>query len=792
MKISVKNLRKYLATEMSVHEIAAALTRLGLEVDDVYDVQTKFEKFKVVQVVSVAHHPNADKLRLCEVVDASGQQARIICGASNVREGMKTICAVPGAIVPAGNFVIKKSKIRGELSEGMLCSYAELQLENHSEGIIDLDDDISISASIDEALGLDGGYLDVSITPNRADCMSAYGIARELASAGYGVLKHPESVKIGDLCAFQGSVSVEATEGVHKLFLRTIRGIDNRKHLDFSCGQKCLLGMHSINAVVDIANIISDELGVPFHVYDLDKIHESLRFRMTTAHEKFVDLAGVEHVLPDGVLVSADDRSVVCVLGISGSQSISCDENTRNIMIECACFDNSMIARNGSKLAIKTDARTRFERGVDDQMCEQALNVLSAEIQRICGGEVSEIYKAIDGKRALPVVSLNKHHVQRIIGDVDFEHVKNVLKEYGFKLLQESECCIEAPSYRYDIQIPEDLVEEYMRVVGYDQFPGKSLALNFMPKSSEIKRHYRLHDLRKMLVSYGLYDVISYSFVSQDHAKIFGTNNIEILNPITQHMSIMRPSLLINLLRFSVTASHYGVKDLGLFEIGPVFSAEGRYDSALQRDMLSVVRYGYFNERSWLHEHRHVDVFDIKSDLLYVLEYFSISRYDVTFETGCSELRMDEHYHPYRSVKILWKGMEIGRLGQIHPMLAKSFGCASNMVMLELELEPLLAKKVCKQQIVDKHMQVIQRDFSFIVPQNYYLGDVISRIYHLSHLIVDVNIFDCYNMPDQQRSLGISVCIQPCGINVTDEDLSDLSKDIIKVVENDGGILRDK
>lgn len=802
MKISMKNLRKYLKSEISAQEIAATLTKLGLEVEEVYDVHEKFAKFKVVQVISAVKHPNADKLRLCEVVDAVGQQSHIVCGAQNVYVGMKTVCATPGAIVPAGNFVIKKSKIRGEVSEGMLCSYSELQLDIQSDGIIDLPQDTSLSASVDEAIGLDEGYLDISITPNRADCMSAYGIARELASAGCGTLQQPACTLISDE-PFAATVYIDPLIGIHKLFLRTICGIDNKQQVPLSCGQQCLLGKHNINAVVDLANMISDELGVPFHVYDMDKIRGYLRFYETITREEFVDFAGTEYMIPEGVLVASDERSVACIIGISGSKDVACDANTRNIMIECACLDNQMIACNGSKMAIKTDSRTRFERGVDDQMCELALNILSSEIKKICGGTVSSIYNAVDEKREVKPVTLHKQHAQRIIGDVDFAHVQEVLRGYGFALsgVSEEECTVAVPSHRYDIQIPEDLVEEYMRLVGYDKFPVQPLTMSFMPKSPEIQRHYRLHDLRKMLVSYGLYDVISYSFVSKEHAEVFSKGTVELLNPITQTMSTMRPSLLINLLRFSVTASHYGVKDMGMFEIGPVFSNDMQ-----QHEHLAIVRYGCFNKRSWLHEHRAVDVFDIKADLLSILEYFGVSRYDVTLETSAAEqsghdasqaeysagASHEEHYHPYRSAKVLWGNVELGRLGQIHPILAKHFGCANNTVMMELNLEPLLAQKMQKQKIVDKHMQTIQRDFSFAVPQDFFVEDLLTKIYHLSEMIVDVNIFDCYKMPDQQQSLGISVSIQPCASTMTEDELHSLSQTIVELFGKKGGVLRDK
>ena len=790
MRFTYNWLKNYLSTELSANQIAEKLTSIGLEVESFEDPSVVFDKFKLAQIESTEKHPNADRLKVCEVIDSEGKKYHIVCGAPNARAGLKTILALPGAFIPGSGVILKKSKIRGIDSEGMMCSRDELALPDASDGhgIIEIDPETDLSVSIGEILGYDGGIFDISITPNRGDCFSVKGIARDLAAAGAGTLI--ESEQVACKCAFDFPLNIHKEYGIHNyapfIALRVIRGIKNGESPTWL--KQCLkaAGMNSISTIVDLSNLWLVDRGRPLHVYDLNKIEGDISIRFAKNKEKFVDIKGNERILQGDMLVTTDRKDILCLMGVMGSAKAACDENTTDILIESAFFDPISVSKAGGFLNITSDSRTRFERGIDRESCVPELENVTKTIIELCGGEASSIFTAGEiSKNDQPIV-LTKEKLNSIAGfEVDWKQAKNVLLRLGLQLKSESEdgMTFIAPSWRHDLNIEEDLVEEILRLIGYDAVIEQKVEPLVKGKDKQLTSLRDRTALKKLLTSKGLSEVISYSFIKTEYAEAFKENKklLLLLNPISEDLSVMRPSLLPGLILAASRTLNYGKTHVELMEAGDVF-----YDECRQESHIAGIRIGEIHDRSWLDQNRKTDVFDAKADLLAVLKYYGISEKDITIKKD-----LPSYYHPSRSGAVFLGRKLIGYFGEMHPKICKLFSVNERIICFEVILDNItpLQKKV---EFSSKVFPKIERDFSFVFDAKALVGNLIGEIYKLDSRVIKADIFDCFEMSHQKKAVGFTITLGANDRTLTEDEANEVSTKVINHITKFGGELRTK
>ncbi|MBO6055768.1 MAG: phenylalanine--tRNA ligase subunit beta, partial [Alphaproteobacteria bacterium] len=685
MRFSFNWLKKYLETEQSIAQVAESLTAIGLEVEDLLDPEIAFKNFKLVKIEKAERHPNADRLQICSVVDGEGNRHQIVCGAPNAREGLTAILAMPGAIIPASNEILKKSKIRGVESQGMMCSFDELAIETEDEcdGIIEVTEGTNLKTSVADVLGLDGGIFDVSVTPNRGDCFSVKGIARDLAA--YGVGKFIENQP--NPCEVDSEILTDVDYEDETIFnyapqmsFRVIRGLENGESPKWLKDALKNAGLNSISSVVDIANYCMIDCGAPFQIYDLDKIEGNLNIRFSYKNERFSDFKGEQYTLNSSILISEDDsHEPLCLLGIKSGSKIACDENTKNILIESAYFKPECIARTGIYLDATSDSRTRFERGIDRGGCLNALEQVSRMILEICGGTAGKIFTI--GRVDHPKVSvkLTKQKLKSVSGcDIEWSKVKEILEKLGLPMVSEDNmsATFTVPSWRHDLEIEEDLIEEVLRINGYNNVQEQPLSVVSVGEDVCLKDFYQLSNLRKLLASRNMSEAVAYSFTKREFAEAFRENRklILIMNAITTDFEVMRPSLLPNLLKTAVLSLNYGERSASIFEVGHVFA-----DSCIQETHVSGIRIGSANSRNWLNKKRNYDVFDVKSDFFSMLNFYDVNIKNVKIETN-----VPSYYHPSRSGAVYLGKKLLGWFGELHPKINKLFGISERIMAFEM------------------------------------------------------------------------------------------------------------
>ena len=800
MRFSFDWLKRHLITSKTIDEIADILTFLGLEVEEVVNPEKIFKGFVIASVSNVEKHPNADKLRTCIATLADGSQKHIVCGASNLREGLKVVLALPGAVIPASGTVLKKSKIRGVPSEGMLCSLEELGLAAESEGIIELPDDISLSESIANALNLGGGILDISLTPNRGDCFCVRGIARDLAAAGAGELTETPIVFVNAQDEFNAEISIDDddVEKAAPLFaFRTISGVKNGQSPLWVQNFLKSANMKPISAVVDLANFVMLDIGRPFHVYDLDKIKNKLHIRYAQDGEVFSDLQGKNHKLSSDTLASFSGDDVLCILGIMGSDKCACDENTTNILLESASFDQVYLSTIGNKYNIVSDSRTRFERGVDPMWSIPGLDNVSSLILETCGGKASQITAFGRVPFAKSIIKITQKKLDNLAGfHIPLQDAIEILSNLGLWLISESEESAEfsAPQHRFDLAIEEDLIEEVLRIVGYDSVPLSRLECKKTSEGqAELANLTTITSLRSFACSCGLSEVVSFCFSDPKYSDLFASDVrsrskdvITITNPISADLAVMRNSLYTWLLINAAKMMRYSNRSCNLFELGPVFSAPNR-----QELVLAGVRVGLHGERSWMNRDRNVDVFDIKSDLLSCLQHIGIDINKISYDVK----NVPSFYHPTRSANVLLGNKLIGSFGELRQNVCSAFDINTTAVAFEIYLDDILkpAKRSYKSTS-DKIYQAVDRDFSFVFKSTGLGGvcanDVVSEIRKVSPLIKSVTVFDYYKIDETSIALGISIKIQSDVATLTDLEIKEVCNNVITATEKIGCGLR--
>ena len=803
MKFTLSWLKDHLDTRASVAEIADTLTRIGLEVEEVFDPASAFRDFRVAQVVKCEKHPNADKLSVCEV-DTGTERLQVVCGAPNARQGLKGIFAPVGSYVPGSKLILTKAKIRGVESNGMLLSERELELSDEHTGIIELAADARVGSPAAKALGLDDAVFEIAITPNRPDCLGVRGVARDLGAAGLGKLK-PNSVKrvkgsFANPLPIKLDFDKETASACPVFAGRMVKGVTNGPSPDWLKRRLKAIGLRPINALVDITNYSAYDRGRPLHVYDADRLKGAIRARLGRKGEAFKALDGKTYEVDDDMCVIADDNGVLGIGGIIGGDDTGSTQSTTNVFIESAYFDPKRTARTGRKLNIQSDARFRFERGVDPNFVVPGLELATRLVLDICGGEASKV--EIGGKPPKPNVAFafDPKLVKRLSGlDLKGGEIRKLLTALGIELKgSPSKLKAAPPSWRPDISVPVDLVEEVVRLVGVDQVPATQ-----MPREAGVARpvltemQSRTRRVRRVLAARGLVEAVTWSFIPPDQAKLFGGGAAELTlsNPISTELAQMRPGLLPGLVTAAQRNRDRGFPDGALFELGQAFRGPLPED---QVTATAGVRFGHSalagSGRDWSGKAPAADVFAAKADAVAALASLGIdqSNLTVTRETP-------SWFHPGRSAALkLGPKVTLGVFGELHPDVLVKLGVDAPLAGFEIYLDAIPAakrKSLTKSALDASDLQAVKRDFAFLLDADVAAADVLHAALSADRvLITNVGVFDLFvgqGVPQGKKSLAIEVTLQPREKTLTDAEIEGVaSKIVTAVTKATGGELR--
>jgi phenylalanyl-tRNA synthetase beta chain len=781
VKFSLSWLRTHLDTDVSAEAIAERMTAIGLEVEDLSNPAEALAPFKVAKVLTAAKHPQADKLQVLSV-DAGEGPVQVVCGASNARAGMLGVFGPPGAYVPGSDMTLKVAAIRGVESHGMMCSIRELQLGDEHEGIIELAEDAPVGTAFADYAELNDPVFDVAITPDRADCMGVRGIARDLAAAGIGTLKPLHVPEIAGSFASPIAIRIEDPEGCPAFYGRAIRGLTNGRSPEWIQRRLKSAGQRPISAIVDITNYVMLDLGRPSHAYDAARLDKALIARRAADGETVLALNEKEYSLDSSMTVIADESRAHDIGGIMGGEDSGVGDGTTDIMLEVAYFDPGRIARTGQTLALTSDARSRFERGVDPAFLEDGLAILTALILDICGGEASEpllVGEPVVEERLIPFDPERTLTLGAI--EVPEERQRLILLSLGFEF--EGDSAVRVPSWRGDVEGPADLVEEVARIVGYDLIPSTPLgrapgvAKPTATRSQMIERR-----ARRAAAARGLDEAVTWSFVSEGEAAPFGPA-WRLENPISEEMKLMRPSLLPGLLAAARRNSDRGAGSVRLFEIGR------RYLADAERPTAAVLLAGDRKPRDWQGgKSRSFDAFDAKAEALAILEATGapVANLQVFPDAGPT-------WHPGRSAKLgLGPKTILASFGEIHPAVAKALDAPDGTVAAEIYLDAIPAPRGgrARPQFKPPALQPVSRDFAFLVPTDL-SAEGLARAIRGSdkEAITDVRLFDRFDALEG-LSLAFDVTLQPGEKSFTEEQLGAISKRIVAAAEKLGAKLR--
>jgi phenylalanyl-tRNA synthetase beta chain len=806
MKFTLSWLKDHLETTASLDEIVETLTRIGLEVEGVEDKAKTLAPYKVAYVISAEQHPNADRLRVCMVDTGEGAPIQVVCGAPNARTGMKSVFAPPGTYIPGKNITLGVGTIRGVESAGMLCSAAELEISDDHDGIIDLPENAPVGVPYAAYAGLDDPVIEINLTPNRPDCTSIHGIARDLAAAGLGTFKGDAVPSVSGKGACPVSVTLAFASGDEKLCpafaLRLVRGVRNGPSPDWMQRRLLSIGLRPINALVDITNYMTFDRGRPLHVFDAKKVKGDLTVRRAKDGEEVLALDGRTYKLDSGNVVIADENGVESIAGIMGGEHSGCDETTTDVLIESALWDPLNIAQSGRKLGIITDARYRFERGVDPAYTVPGLDLATQMVVDLCGGEPTEAIVAGNVPDDRLVVEFPWSEVPRLSGlDVTPAESEQILRKLGFEIQGSGErVSVTAPSWRPDIDGKADLVEEVIRIAGVDRIEPKPLPrisdTVVKPILTLIQKRTRL--ARRSLAVRGLVEAVTWSFIAKSEAELFGGGDarLALANPIASDLSDMRPSLLPGLLKAAQRNADRGFGDVALFEVGQTFASdepEGQNikAAAVRRGMARAEGVG----RHWDGGGQSVDAFDAKADVMALLGALGIPAGGLQVVAGGPAW-----FHPGRSATLQFGPKNVvGAFGEIHPKVLKALDLKGPLVAFELNLDALPPPKAkptkMKPKLALSDFQPISRDFAFVVGRQVAAGDIVKAAQAAERqLIVGVDVFDVYEgtgIDPDKKSVAIAVTLQPTEKTLTDTEIEAVSAKIVgEVSKKTGAVLR--
>ena len=797
MKFTIDWLKQHLDTKYNNEKIIDKLTNIGLEVESFESQLSEQGEFVIARIVNVEQHPNADRLSVCDVDIGKEEIVKVVCGAPNAKKDLISVYAPPGAIIPENQMKLSVSKIRGVTSYGMLCSESELKLSDQSEGITELS-----SKKYNNQIGKkyfksnSSKVIDLSITPNRADCLGVRGVARDLVAAGAGKLKKFNENKI----KFKGSQKIkvkivkEKNQGCSTFGSCLIKDINNTESPKWLKDKILSLGQKPISAIVDVTNYIMFDLNRPLHAYDADKINEGIIVRNSKKGESFEALDNRKYTLQDNMCVISDKTGVLGLGGIIGGTRSGTDLDTKNILLEAAYFNPKSIRKTSKLLNIDTDAKFRFERGIDPDSIEEGLVKAATLIQEICGGEVSkldvqksETFKKIQIR--FPIALF-----QSITGfKVAEKEIMKILSDLGFVIKKKNnDLNLTTPSWRPDILQPIDIVEEIVRIKGYDQIKTE-LPEKVRKKPTLNKQQKLFHFLKRSVASKGYYETVTWSFTDSKINQLFkeNKNEVEIINPISSDLNVLRSSIFSNLIIYLKKNLDRGFKDISLFEIGPIFNGN---KPGQQKTALAGLRSGKVSRHNWIEKERLVDVFDAKRDAIQSL-----------IEAGFDQNKLyindkaPSYYHPGKSGSIYLNKNEnnpVVYFGEIHPNILKKIDIKTEaLVCIEIYLDNIkeMSKKLKdqKNQYQYSDFQKSERDFAFVIDKNFKVQDLVNIISEVDkNLIRSVKVFDVYegeNIPDDKKSIALNVAIQSSEKTLNDGDLEKINQLIISTVESKSG-----
>lgn len=797
MKFTLSWLKEYLETTSSVEEICEVLTSIGLEVEELENFAKTLEPFTVAEIISTDKHPDADKLKVCKVA-VGGEELQIVCGAANARAGIKVPFAKIGSVIPTNGMEIKKSKIRGVESNGMLCSAAELGVAEDADGIFELPDDAEVGKPFAPFVGFDDCLIEIAITPNRGDCLGVYGIARDLAAAGLGKLKKLELPQLPqNFVESKVNVSIEDNDGCNWFLGVSIEGLENKESPEWLKKKLVSIGSSPISALVDITNYLTFSFGRPAHIYDIDKLSGDLVVRKAKNGEKFTALDEKEYELNENILVISDDKSVQGVAGVIGAISSGVTSETKNAFLEIAHFNPDVIAKSGRSLQIDSDARYRFERMVDYNSHELYALALSL-ISEICGGEASSpIIVGDTGFKENEIEFEYSEITNRIGFSISSSEIDNILISLGFEKLSgdDKRANVKVPSYRPDVTIVEDLSEEVARLKGYDNVPIKRLEKPSTIRPIISPNQKRISKIRRILASQGLNEIVSFSFIKGKVAVKYlpkNTSVINVANPISSDLGVMRPSLIPNLLDAVQKNKLRGNNNLSFFEVGNSFINEE--NQFVQTSNIAAVRVGNINDKTSIEEKSSVGIYDIRADLNAILSLnLDVSKIQISDNDSFG------YYHPGRSGVIRLGKTIIAVFGEVHPSIQKSHDIKDRVYAFEVFVDKLPAEKAKKsftrKPFEVSNLQAVDRDFAFVVNDEVLAGSIIAAVRKAEkNILEDVSIFDIFsgaNIGEGKKSVAIKVKLQPKKDTLTDAEIEKISNSIISSVEKAvGGVLR--
>jgi phenylalanyl-tRNA synthetase beta chain len=798
MKFTLSWLKRHLDTDAQAVEIAERLTALGLEVEGVEDRAAALAPFTVGYVIEAKRHPNADRLSVCMVETGQGV-VQVVCGAPNARTGMKGVFAPAGTVIPGTQALLTASTIRGVESNGMLCSMREMGLSDEHEGIIELPQDAPLGAPFARVMGLDDPVIDVAVTPNRPDCLGVRGIARDLAAAGLGRLKPIDASAVPGAFESPVRVRVEADAAEAKacpIFVgRHVRGVRNGPSPRWLQDLLSAVGLRPISALVDITNFFSLDLGRPLHVFDADTLAGDIRVRLGRPGESLAALNGKTYALDGEMTAIADGDGVVGLGGVIGGEPTGCTEATQNVFLECAWFDPRRTAATGRKLAVESDARYRFERGVDPAAVVPSAEMATRMILELCGGSPSALVIAGAEPAWRRDILLRPGRVHGLGGlAVPEAEAQAILERLGFGIAAEAGGLRAAvPSWRPDIEGEADLVEEVLRVKGYDAIPAISLPrMTALPEPALDERQRRAPLARRLLASRGLLEAVTYSFASGKTVALMGAAApARVANPISAELDVMRPTALANLIEAAGRNLDRGQEDFGLFEVGPAY----RDDTGAGQELVAAgLRCGNSGPRNWREKPRPVDAFDGKADALAVLAALGAPVDNLQVSTDAPAW-----YHPGRSGCLRLGPAILARFGEIHPRVLKGLGIEAAVAAFEVLMDgvPLPRGKggTARPLLKPTPFQPVSRDFAFLVADEVPAEKLIRAAKGADKaLIRGVALFDLYTgkgVPEGQKSLAIAVTLQAPDRTLTDAEIEAVAQKIVaQVIKATGGTLR--
>jgi phenylalanyl-tRNA synthetase beta chain len=801
MKFTLSWLKEHLDTDEPVEKLADKLTMIGLEVENIEDKASALKPFTIARVISAEQHPNADRLRVCMVDPGNGAApVQVVCGAPNARAGLVSVFSAPGTFIPGKNITLGVGTIRGVESRGMLCSAAELQISEDHDGIMELPADAPIGAAYAAWAGLGDPVLEINLTPNRQDCAGVHGIARDLAAADMGKFKDPAIRPIKGEFPCPVKVTVEDAALCPGFALRLVRGVKNGPSPEWLQQRLISIGLRPINALVDITNFMTYDRSRPLHVFDAAKVKGNLTVRRARDGETLLALDGRSYTLDAGVCVIADDHGVESLAGIMGGEASGCDENTTDVLIESALWNEINIAQTGRKLGINSDARYRFERGVDPAFMVPGLELATRLVMEICGGTPSEnvvVGKTFGDDR---VIEFPLTEVKRLAGiDVPLPEMKLILTRLGFMMAGSGPVVkIAIPSWRTDIHGKADIVEEIVRMVGVDKVPMTSFERGEEPRKPVLTPiQLRTRRAKRALAARGMVEAVTWSFISKQAAELFGggSSELALANPIASDLSDMRPSLLPGLVAAVQSNRDRGFSDAALFEVGQIFKGDKPED---QLTAASGVRHGFASSqglgRHWSGS-KTADALDAKADALAVLGAAGAPMQALQIVPGGASW-----LHPGRSGTIqIGPQNVLGYFGELHPRTLEALRADGPLMAFEVILERIPAAKQkptrAKPVLELSAFQPVSRDFAFIVDRDVRAGDIVRAAQGVDRrLITDVTVFDVYEgkgIDEAKKSVAIAVTMQPREKTMTDEEIDAVGGRIVaEVTKKTGGVLR--